>query len=132
MEILRTSIERYQRNHSTYDVKDLQEIRDNISLSLFYLAQEYAYLKHKSDTDEYLKKRKFSQECESLRLKSDEVTGKRLTREQITDKAFLNSHAENELMIDSERDFFEMKMVFDTSNQILNSISSRINLRKNV
>lgn len=132
LNILKSSIERYQINHSTYDLKELQEIRDNISLSLFYLSQEYSYLKHKSDTCEYLKKKKFANECESLRNKSDELTGKKLTREQITDRAFLNSTQENEAMIDSERDFFEMKMIFDTSNQILNSISSRINLRKNV
>lgn len=132
MKLLMESIERYKLNHSTFDTKELQEIRDSISLCLFYLSNEYALLKHLMDTKEYFKKKKFAQECESLRLKSDEITGKKLTREQITDKAFLNSTEENEQLIDAERDFFEMKLIFDTSNQILNSLSSRINLRKNV
>ena len=132
MKLLRENIEKYKLNHSTFDIKELQEIRDSISLSLFYLSNEYALLKHLVDTNEYFKKRKFAQECESLRVKSDEITGKRFTREQITDKAFLNSTEESEQLINSERDFFEMKLIFDTSNQILNSLSSRINLRKNV
>lgn len=132
MEILKDSIEKYQLSHSTYDVKELQDIRDNISLSLFYLAQEYAYLKHKADTSEFLKKKKFATECEALRVKTDQITGKKLTREQITDRALINSSKESEELIESDKDFFEMKLIFDTSNQILNSISSRINIRKNV
>lgn len=132
LSILSENIQKYRSGHSSYDVKELQEIRDNISMSLFYLVQEYSMLKHKADSAEYFKKRKFAEECESLRNKTDEITAKKFTREQITDKALLNSKEENENLIEAEKDFFEMKLIFDTSNQILNSISSRINLRKNV
>ena len=130
LEQLSNAISSYRKNYNTFDLKALQDIRDKISLSLHYLSGNYSDSRFNTEHAEYQKKKAMATVCESLRGKKDEVTQKFLTREQISDKAIILTEASANKLAEVNKEYYNMRLLFETGNQILNSISSRINLTK--
>lgn len=129
-EIIKTVAE-YKNNFNSYDSAKIQDIRDKLSLSLYYLIGHYTELKIQLDAAEYNKKVAYAQICEVYRGRKDEVTGKNYTREQITDKATIESQKDYLAVMEASKNFYNIKFLFDEVHSILNSISSRIALSKN-
>lgn len=130
LEQLTSAVSDYRSNFNTYDLKKLQDIRDRISLSLHYLSGEYSDSRYNAEHAEYSKKKAIAEVCESLRGKKDEATQKPLTREQIADRAIIQTEPFSDKQIAANKEAYNFRLLFETGNQILNSISSRINLTK--
>ncbi len=130
LEQLSAAISSYREMYNTFDLKALQDIRDKISLSLHYLSGNYSDVKYNTEAAEYRKKKAIAEICESLRGKKDELTQKALTREQISDRAIIQTEGFSNKLLDANKEYYNMRLLFETGNQILNSISSRINLTK--
>lgn len=130
LEQLSAAISNYRESYNTFDLKQLQDIRDKISLSLHYLSGNYSDARFDTEIAEYGKKKAIAEVCESLRGKKDETTQKFLTREQIADRAVIQTEGFSKKLAEVNKEYFNMRLLFETGNQILNSISSRINLTK--
>ena len=124
---LTESIGLYNENRNSFDKKELQDVRDKVSLSLFYLSDFYSATRAESEAAEFNKKMCLAQTEESLRGKINEVSNKAMTREQIINESRILCKDEEEKLIEANRKYYKIRMIVETASQILNSIASRIN-----
>jgi len=124
---LTDSINQYNEKRNSFDKRELQDVRDKVSLSLFYLSDFYSATRAESEAAEFNKKMCLAQTEESLRGKVNEISNKAMTREQIINESRILCKDEEEKLIEANRKYYKIRMIIETATQILNSIASRIN-----
>lgn len=124
---LTDSINMYNEKRNSFDKRELQDVRDKVSLSLFYLSDFYSATRAESEAAEFNKKMCLAQTEESLRGRVNEISQKAMTREQIINESRILCKDEEEKLIEANRKYYKIRMIIETSTQILNSIASRIN-----
>ena len=124
---LTDSINMYNEKRNSFDKRELQDVRDKVSLSLFYLSDFYSATRAESEAAEFNKKMCLAQTEESLRGKVNEISNKAMTREQIINESRILCKDEEEKLIEANRKYYKIRMIIETATQILNSIASRIN-----
>lgn len=122
LETLQQEVQKYKQNRKTYDKAALQDIRDTISMCLFDLAEVYADSRFNSERAEFISKLERAKKEEELRGGVS-----KLTREQILNRARIECASQDEHVSEANRDYYYYRTIIETSNNILNSIASRIN-----
>lgn len=122
---LNSAIDDYSLSRTTLDPAELIDIRDRISLSRFYLSNEYAEVRHDAEAAEFRRKIFMATKAENLRLTF--TTAKKLTRDQLSDRVLIASEGEYVSEAEAKKEYYKFKMVVESSAQILHSIASRIN-----
>jgi hypothetical protein len=124
---LTAAIEQYNEKRASFDKKELQEIRDRVSLSLFYLSDFYSSCRAEAEAAEFARKLCLAKTEEELRGRISQETGKAMTREQIINEARISCAERDGELVEADRKYYKIRMIVETATQILNSIASRIN-----
>lgn len=117
-------VNEYSDNRLTFDTKKLQNMREAISLSLFYLSSDYAMAVSRFDAADWNRKRNYAELIEKHRFdeeghKNTVVVSESLAR--IENKPF------EEEVVESIRQKERAKLIVNSTTQILHAISSRLN-----
>lgn len=120
-EYLTSLIEQYDKEKDSFDLKKMQELRDNISLNLFYLSDAFSAALSNYNMAEHNRKIKMASSTLKYR-----------------DQGFTLSESENKSRIDCKQEAQEetkalkqkerVRIILSTCTHILNSISSRIKI----
>lgn len=124
---LTESVSLYNDKRNSFDKRELQDLRDRISLSLFYLSDFYSSCRAASEMAEFTKKLCLAEKEESLRGVKVAETNKAMTREQIINEARITCKDKEEELIEANRKYYKIRMIVETASQILHSIASRLN-----
>jgi hypothetical protein len=124
---LTNAINTYNDNRHSFDKNGLQDIRDRVSLSLFYLSDFYSMTRADAEAAEFNKKLCLAQTEESLRGRINGDTNKPMNREQLINESRILCQSKELDMIEANRKYYKIRMIVETATQILNSIASRIN-----
>ena len=123
---LSSLIETYNTERNLLDVKGLQDLRENISLTLFYLSDDAAKAVANFDAKEYERRRFYADREEYYRNDIDERTGKNFNVADSERKARLDAKQIDEETVTALRQKERVRIILNATNQILNSISGRI------
>jgi hypothetical protein len=123
---LSSLIDTYNTDRNLLDVKGLQELRENISLTLFYLSDDAAKAVANFDSKEYERRRFYADREEFYRNAIDVRTGKNFNVADSERKARLDAKQIDEETIIALRQKERVRIILNATNQILNSISGRI------
>jgi len=119
-------ISQYNTDRNLLDIKQLQDLRENISLTLFYLSDDAAKAIANFDAKEYERRRFYANREEYYRNDVDERTGKNFNVADSERKARLDAKQIDEETVTSLRQKERVRIILNATNQILNSISGRI------
>jgi len=119
-------IETYNTDRNLLDIKGLQELRENISLTLFYLSDDAAKAIANFDSKEYERRRFYADREEYYRNDIDERTGKNFNVADSERKARLDAKQIDDETVTALRQKERVRIILNATNQILNSISGRI------
>src|SRR5690625_4623171 len=120
-------IEDYDNNKNTYDADKLQDIRENISLTLFYLADFSSKVISGFDAADYERKRNYAELIEYHRYDED---GNRNTVAVTESLARIGNKEKEEAVVEALRQKEKIRVILSSVNQVLNAISSRLNMIK--
>lgn len=120
-------IEDYDNNKNTYDADKLQDIRENISLTLFYLADFASKAISGFDAADYERKRNYAELIEYHRYDED---GNRNTVAVTESLARIGNKEKEEAVVEALRQKEKIRVILSSVNQVLNAISSRLNMIK--
>ena len=123
---LSSLIDTYNNERNLLDIKGLQDLRENISLTLFYLSDDAAKAVANFDAKEYERRRFYSDREEFYRNDIDERTGKNFNVADSERKARLDAKQIDEETVTALRQKERVRIILNATNQILNSISGRI------
>lgn len=123
---LSSLIDTYNTQRNVLDVKGLQELRENISLTLFYLSDDAAKAVANFDSKEYERRRFYADREEFYRNDIDARTGKNFNVADSERKARLDAKQIDEETVTALRQKERVRIILNATNQILNSISGRI------
>jgi hypothetical protein len=116
----------YNTDRNSLDIKQLQDLRENISLTLFYLSDDAAKAVANFDAKEYERRRFYADREEYYRNDVDERTGKNFNVADSERKARLDAKQIDEETVTALRQKERVRIILNATNQILNSISGRI------
>lgn len=119
-------INKFNSERNTLDVKGLQDLRENISLTLFLLSDDAAKAIAYYDSKEYERRRFYADREEYYRSQIDENTGKKFNVADSERKARLDAKQIDDETIEALRQKERVRIIINATNQILNSISGRI------
>lgn len=120
-------IQEYDKNKNSYDVEELQNIRENISLTLFYLADSASKAISNFDSADYERKRNYAELIEEHRYDDD---GNKNTVAVTESLARIANKEKEEALVEALRQKEKVRIILSSTNQILNAISSRLNMIK--
>jgi len=123
---LSSLIDTYNTERNLLDIKGLQDLRENISLTLFYLSDDAAKAVANFDAKEYERRRYYADREEFYRNDIDERTGKNFNVADSERKARLDAKQIDEETVTALRQKERVRIILNATNQILNSISGRI------
>lgn len=113
------------------DLKQLQTLREDISLTYFYLADFAARCIANFDSVDYERKRFYAQAEENFRSTIDQRTGKNYNVSDSERLARIAAKEIDEKTVNALRQKEKMRVINTATQQILNSLSSRINQLNN-
>lgn len=116
-------IDKYAENKDHYDVENLQNIREDISLCLFYLSSDYAKAVSNFDRADWERKRNYAELIEQNKYAED---GSKNTVVQIESLARIANKKKEEEVVEAMRQKERAKLIVSSTTQILNAISSKI------
>lgn len=116
-------IDKYAENKDHYDVENLQNIREDISLCLFYLSSDYAKAVSNFDKADWERKRNYAELIEQNKYTED---GTKNTVVQIESLARIANKEKEEEVVEAIRQKERAKLIVSSTTQILNAISSKI------
>lgn len=127
--LLNTLIEEYSDNRENFDMDRLQTLRESISLQLFFLSDKFAEYIANYDQTEHVRKSKAAEREQFWRTQKDE-DGKSMTIAEAANRARIECSEEVEDCKEALRKKKRAEIVLTAVQQILNSISSRLNMLK--
>ena len=116
-------IDKYAENKDNYDVENLQSIREDISLCLFYLSSDYAKAISNFDRADWERKRNYAELIEQNKYAED---GSKNTVVQIESLARIANKEKEEEVVEAIRQKERARLIVSSTTQILNAISSKI------
>ena len=126
-------IDKFNTERNSLDLRGLQDLRENISLNLFLIADSAAKAIANYDAKEYERRRFYSLKEESYRNSIDERTGKNHNVADSERLARIDAEKIDNETIEALRQKEKVRILLNAINQILNSVAARINqLSKNV
>lgn len=120
-------IEDYDKNKNSYDAEMLQDLRENISLTLFYLADSASIAVSNYDAADFERKRNYAELIEEHRY---DENGNKNTVSVTESLARIYNKEKEEAVIEALRQKKKIDIILSATNQILNAISSRLNMIK--
>lgn len=116
-------IGKYKDNKNSFDTKELQTMREDISLCLFYLADSVSLAISNFDKADWERKRNYSKLLEDNKYSSDGVKNTVAVAEALA--RIQNEDYELEV-VEAIRQKEKIRVIISATNQILNAISSRL------
>ena len=120
-------IDEYSENRHTYDAPKLQNIRESISLALFYLSDSASQALANYEMSEHTRKTKMA-EREQYHRNEVGSDGKHMTVAEAANLARIDCKAETEDCKNALRQKERVRIILSSTQQILNSISTRLSL----
>lgn len=123
---LSESIDRFNegRNHMT--LEELQDLRETISLNLFYISDDASKAVSNYEAKDYMRKRFFAEREEYYRSTDDEKTGKIHTIADSERLARLDAKQVEEEAVEALRQKERVRIIITATQQVLNALSGRI------
>lgn len=118
-------IDKYRDNKDSFDVKELQTMREEISLCLFYLSDSVSQAISNYDKTDWERKRSYAQLIEDHRF--DEEGGKN-TVAVMESLARLGNKEAEEKTAEALRMKERVRIIISATTNILHAISSRLNI----
>lgn len=119
-------IEIFDKNRNSMSVQELQELRENIALNLFYLSNDVSLTIANAESKDFSRKRFYAEREEFYRNDVDERTGKKYTVADAERLARLEAKDVDEECAFAFKQKERARLVVLAVQQILNSISGRI------
>lgn len=117
-------VDEYKEKRLTFDAKQLQDMRERISLCYFYLSDSVSKAISNFDAADYERKRNYAELIEKHKYDED---GSRNTVAVTESLARLDNKEKEEAVVEAIRQKERVKIIMGATTQILNSISSRLN-----
>ncbi len=131
--VLTELINEFNTNRNSMTLPQLQDLRENISLNLFLMADSSAKAIANYDAKEYERRRFYAEREEYYRNEIDDRTNKNYNVADSERKARLDAIKIDDETIEALRQKEKVRILLNAINQILNSVAARINqLSKNV
>lgn len=121
--ILTELIDNYRDNKDSYDIKKLQDMREDISLTLFYLADSVSIAISNYDAADWERKRNFAELIEKNKYDED---GNKNTVSVTESLARIQNKEKEEAVVEALRQKEKVRLIISSTQQILNAISSRL------
>lgn len=118
-------IDDYKENKNSYDKNKLQDLRENISLTLFYLSDSFSLAVSNYDKADWNRKRNYAKLVEENKYDSE---GNKNTVAVTESIARIENEEFEEKVVEALRQKEKAKMILSATNQVLNSISSRLHM----
>lgn len=125
--VLSDLIKVYSDKKDTFDVDELQSMREDISLQLFLLADSVGIAISNYDKADWERKRNYSELIEKYRKETDEE-GKKYTVSVIESKARIDNKEQEEKVVEALRQKEKIRLIVSSTTHILHAISSRLNI----
>ena len=115
-------IDKFNQERNSLDLKGLQDLREDIALTLFYLSDSVSM----TIANDFARKRFYAEREEYYRYEIDERTGKHFNVADSERKARLDSKKVDDDCAHAFKQKERARLVVLATQQILNSISGRI------
>lgn len=122
---LSSLIDKYRDNKDSFDVKELQTMREEISLCLFYLSDSVSQAISNYDKMDWERKRNYAQLIEDNRFDED---GGKNTVAVMESLARLGNQEAEEKTAEALRMKERVRIIISATTNILHAISSRLNI----
>lgn len=119
-------IDKYNQERNTLDLKQLQDLREDIALTLFYMSDSCAQTIANAESKDYDRKRFYAEREETYRKEIDERTGKHYNVADSERLARLDSKEVDDACAFAFKQKERARLVVLATQQILNSLSGRI------
>ena len=124
--VLTELIDSFNTNRNSMTLQQLQDLRENIALNLFYLSDSVSMTIANAESTDYDRKRHYAEREEYYRNDIDERTGKNFNVADSERKARLDSKEVDDACAFAYKQKERARLVVLAIQQILNSISGRI------
>lgn len=119
-------INKFNLERNTLDLKGLQTLREDIALSYFYISDFAARCIANYDSKDFERKRFYAQSEENFRNSLDERTGKNYNVADSERLARISAKEIDDETVNALRQKEKIRIINTATQQILNSLSSRI------
>lgn len=120
-------IDDYNIKQKSYDAEQLQNLRENIALTLFYLADSASKAISNFDAADYERKRSYAELVEKHKYDDN---GSKNTVAVTESLARIDNKEKEEAVVEALRQKEKVRIILSSTNQILNALSSRIGMIK--
>ena len=122
-------IEDYAENKDTFGLEKIQEMRENISLQLFFLSDLFSEYIASYELAEHVRKSYMAEREQYWRTQLDE-NNKSMTITEAANRARIESKEQVEACKEALRKKKRAEIVLSSVQQILNALSSRLTILK--
>ena len=122
--VLSELIGEYKEKKNSFSLKELQDMRENISLQLFYLSDDASKAISNYDLADWERKRNYAELIEAHKYDED---GNKNTVAAAESRARIENKEYEEAVVNAIRQKERVRIILSSVNQILNAISSRLN-----
>lgn len=119
-------IDKFNNERNLLDLKQLQDLREDLALTLFYLSDSVSQTIANAESKDYDRKRHYAEMEEFYRNEVDERTGKNYNVADSERKARMASKDVDDACAFSFKQKERARLVVLATQQILNSLSGRI------
>lgn len=119
-------IDKYKKNRLSFDVKQLQDIREQISLTLFYLSDSASQALSQQEGADFDRKRHYAERIDFWKNETDE-DGKRYTVAASEAKSRIDNEEYEATYVEATRKQQRVRIILEATRHIINSIASRLN-----
>lgn len=119
-------IDKFNEERNKLDLKGLQDLREDIALTLFYLSDSVSMTIANAESNDFTRKRFYAEKEEFYRNEIDERTGKHHNVADSERKARLDAKEVDAACAHAFKQKERARLVVLATQQILNSISGRI------
>lgn len=116
-------VDNYRDNKNSFDANQLQNMRENISLCLFYLSDSVSQAISNADKADYERKRNYAKLIEENKFDDD---GNKNTVSVTESLARISNKEHEEKVVEALRQKERVRVIINATQQILNAISSRM------
>jgi len=124
--VLSDLIDTFNTGRNSMTLSELQDLRENIALNLFYLSDAVSQTIANAESSDYNRKRFYAEKEEYYRNEIDERTGKNFNVADSERKARIDSKEVDDACAHAFKQKERARLIVLAVQQILNSISGRI------